>query len=239
MTSTSLQIVLPVYNEKDNILRTLKEIETKVRTPHQILIVYDFKGDNTLPVVREFIEKQGIGNITMIQNRYGNGVLNAIRTGFDSAGDDDVVLVTMADLSDDLAIVDTMYEQIRQGFDIVCGSRYVKGGHHIGGPRLKRFLSWLAGLSLHLITRIPTHDISNSFKMYRMKTLQSINIESRGGFEVSMEIVVKAFNKGYKITEIPVTWRDRIAGESRFKLTKWLPQYLRWYVHAIKDHIKR
>ncbi|MFC1972533.1 glycosyltransferase [Chloroflexota bacterium] len=239
MKSGSLQIVLPVYNEKDNIFGTLKEIETKVKTPHQILIVYDFDKDNTLPAVREFIDKQGTGNVALIKNRYGDGVLNAIRTGFDSARDEDVVLVTMADLSDDLSVVDAMFEQIGQGIDIVCGSRYIKGGHHIGGPRLKKFLSWLAGLSLHLITRIPTHDISNSFKMYRMKVLKDIELESRGGFEVGMEIVVKAFSKGYKITEVPVTWRDRIAGESRFQLAKWLPGYLRWYVLAIKGCLRK
>jgi glycosyltransferase involved in cell wall biosynthesis len=239
MTSDSIQIVLPIYNEKDNILRTIEEIEAKIRTPHRVLIIYDFDEDNTLPVVKEFIEDQRVNNITLVKNRYGDGVLNAIKTGFDSTEDDDVVLVMMADLSDDLSAVDVMFTKIGEGFDIVCGSRYIEGGSQVGGPRLKKFLSWLAGQSLHLVTRIPTHDISNSFKMYRKKILQDIDLESRGGFEIGMEIVVKAFGKGYRITEVPTTWQDRTAGESRFQLAKWLPEYLRWYLYAIKEQFKK
>jgi glycosyltransferase involved in cell wall biosynthesis len=237
MMAGSLQIIVPVYNEAENILRTLEEIEAKISTPHRVLISYDFDEDNTL-VVKEFIKERGANNICLVKNQYGTGVLNAIKTGFDSTEDDDVVLVTMADLSDDLSIVDTMFEQIKQGYDIVCGSRYMKGGRQIGGPRPKKFLSRMAGLSLRLIARIPTHDISNSFKMYRKSVLNNIEIESRGGFEVGMEIVVKAFLKDYKITEVPSTWQARIAGQSRFKLIKWLPEYLRWYLYAIKERLK-
>ena len=59
-------------------------------------------------------------------------------------------------------------------------------------------------------------------------------IESKGGFDVAMEITVKAFKKGYPICEVPVTWKDRTAGKSKFKLWRWLPYYLKWYLYAIK-----
>jgi len=237
MIFDSLQIVIPVYNEGENIAETLADIESKVTTPHSILLVYDFDEDSTIPVVNEIIREQNATNIFLIRNRNGKGVLNAIKTGFDSAKDG-VVLLVMADLSDDLSIVDSMFEEINQGYDIVCGSRYMKGGKQVGGPRVKKLLTRTAGISLHLITRIPTHDITNSFKMYRKGVLNSIEIESSGGFEIGMEIVIKAFFKGYKITEVPSTWRDRTAGKSRFKLLKWLPAYIRWYLHAIREHFK-
>jgi len=238
MTFDSLQIIVPIYNEGENILRTLEQIEVKINTPHYILFIYDFDEDNTLPVVKQYVTERKANNILLVKNRYGRGALNAIKTGFDATEDDEVVLVVMADLSDDLSIVDTMFEQISQGYDIVCGSRYMKGGHQLGGPKLKKFLSRMAGLSLHLITRISTHDISNSFKMYRKSALKDIKIESRGGFEVGMEIVVKAFLEGYRITEVPSTWRDRVAGKSRFSLAKWLPEYLRWYIYALRGRLK-
>jgi len=73
--------------------------------------------------------------------------------------------------------------------------------------------------------------------MYRKCVLAEIGIESRGEFEIGMEIVVKAFLKGYKITEVPSTWQDRTAGKSRFKLLKWLPRYIRWYLYALKKRL--
>ena len=70
-------------------------------------------------------------------------------------------------------------------------------------------MSRIADLTLHFFTRIPTHDATNNFKMYRSSVLKDIKIESTGGFEIAMEITVKAFKKGYKITEIPTTWNER------------------------------
>ena len=237
MTFDSLQIAIPVYNEAGNIAHTLEQLEAMVTVPHRILIVYDFDEDDTIPVVKEFIREQKAENIFLVKNNYGRGVLNAIRTGFDSIKDG-VILVVMADSSDDMSIVDAMFEKINQGYDIVCGSRYMRGGNQIGGPKFKKFLSRTAGISLHLITGIPTRDATNSFKMYRKSILDTIKIESHGGFEIGMEIAIKAFLKGYKIAEIASIWRDRAAGKSRFKFRKWLPGYIRWYSYAITGRFK-
>jgi len=237
MTFDSLQIIIPVYNEGENIAKTLGEIEDKIATPHAILIVYDFDEDNTIPVVQDMARQRPAMKVSLVKNRYGRGVLNAIRTGFDSVADG-VVLVVMADSSDDLPVVDRMLEKINQGYDIVCGSRYMKGGKQIGGPVIKGLLSKVAGRSLHIMAGIPTHDISNSFKMYRKSVLTDVRIESRAGFVIGMEIVVKAFFKGYRITEVPSTWLDRTAGKSRFKLMKWLPGYMRWYLYALTKRLK-
>jgi dolichol-phosphate mannosyltransferase len=237
MTFDSLQIAIPVYNEAGNIAHTLEQLEAMVTVPHRIFIIYDFDEDDTLPVVTEFIREQKVEDVFLVKNKYGRGVLDAIRTGFDSIKDG-AILVVMADSSDDMSIVDAMFEKINQGYDIVCGSRYMKGGRQIGGPRFKKFLSRTADISLHLITGIPTHDATNSFKMYRKSLLDTIEIESRGGFEIGMEITIKAFLKGYRIAEVPSIWRDRATGESRFKFRKWLPRYIWWYLYAIAGRFK-
>ena len=227
-----LNIVIPVYNEGGNINETLQQIKSKVQTLHKIFIVFDFEEDNTIPVVKRYMKENR--NIHLIKNKYGKGVLNAIKTGFEAI-DDGVILVVMADLSDDLGMVDEMFNKINDGFDIVCGSRYMKGGRQSGGPGFKKLLSRTAGVSLHYLTGIPVHDITNSFKMYTKKVLNNISIESDGGFELGMEIVVKAFIKNYKITEIPSLWYERTVGKSRFRLWKWLPKYMRWYWLALKS----
>ena len=222
-----LSLVIPVYNEGENIAAALSEIKQKVKTPHETLVVYDFDEDNTLPVVKKHSE------IKLVKNKYGAGVLNAIKTGFESVPEG-VVLVVMADLADDLGAVDLMFEKIKAGADIVCGSRYMKDGQQIGGPLLKRTMSRLAGVSLYYLAGIPTHDVTNSFKMYTKKLLNQIKIESNGGFELGMEIVVKAFAQGFRIEEVPSIWHDRTSGTSRFKLWQWLPKYLHWYFYALR-----
>lgn len=231
MSNNSLSIIIPVSNEGENIRHTLSEMENKIRTPYNVFVVYDSPEDDTIPVLKEIMRSRT--NITLIKNKYGGGVLNAIKTGFEAI-ETDVLLVVMADLSDDLTKVDEMFGKIDEGYDIVCGSRYSKGGLHIGGPRLKKLLSRAAGISLHYLIGIPTRDVTNSFKMYKQKVMNHLSIESNGGFEVGMEIVIKAFFEGYKIAEVPSIWRDRVAGESKFRLSKWLPKYLYWYQFALK-----
>jgi len=226
-----VNIVIPVYNEGENIRNILNEIESEVETPHNIFMIYDFDEDNTVPVARVLMRKHK--NIYLLKNEYGEGALNAILTGFERI-EEGVILIVMADLSDDIGKVDEMFKKINEGFDIVCGSRYMKGGKQIGGPKIKKILSKLAGVSLHYLIGIPTHDATNSFKMYTKRILDNIRIESNGGFELGMEIVIKAFFKGCKIAEIPSIWKERSAGASRFKLWKWLPKYMKWYLLAIK-----
>jgi dolichol-phosphate mannosyltransferase len=140
----------------------------------------------------------------------------------------------MADLSDDLAKVSRMLELYRNGYQIVVGSRYMKGGRIVNGPVLKQGLSRVAGVSLHWLRGIPTHDATNAFKIYDSQMLRQFQLESQRGFELNLEITVKAFLAGYRIAEIPSTWRDRTQGQSKFKLFAWLPHYLRWYFYAFR-----
>lgn len=230
-----LGIIIPVYNEAENIGNTIESIEEKVNTPHKIYVVYDFDEDNTLPVAKNFLEK-GL-DLEFVKNP-GRGVVNAIKTGLRKAGED-YLLVTMADLSDDYAVVDDMCNLMKEGYDVVCGSRYMKGGRQIGGPLLKKTISRIAGISLRYIAGLPTHDASNSFKLYRKSMLDSINIESNGGFEIGMEVMIKAHFSGFKVTEIPCVWMDRQKGKSRFKILKWAPKYLRWYSYALKKRFNQ
>jgi hypothetical protein len=164
--------------------------------------------------------------------------VGALKTGFKAVAEP-AALLTMGDLSDDLSDVDKMYDMLsHKGYDLVCGSRYIKGGKQIGGPPLKGFFSRMIGLTLPLLIGIPSHDLSNSFKLYRKSLLDAIKLESDGGFEIGMEITVKAYLMGHKIGEIPTIWRDRAQGRSNFKLWQWAPKYIRWYLAAIFGKIK-
>lgn len=231
-----LHIVTPVYNEGENFPALYDEIKKKIKTSHKIVVVYDFDQDSTVPVVKKYQKKDK--TLVLHKNNRGKGALNAILSGFDYV-QSGPLLVTMADLSDELGIVDNMYQAYLEGADVIVGSRYMKGGRQIGGPLMKRTLSRIAGVSLYWVRRVPTHDVTNNFKLYKKEFLDSITIESKGGFEIGMEITVKAFRNQNKIVEIPSTWRDREAGKSNFKLLKWLPSYLNWYFYALKPRTSR
>ena len=228
----SVTIVVPVYNEGDNIKTTLAELDAKTSVDAETWLVYDSDEDSTLAPARELDGKTRIP-FRLVKNKYGRGALNAIKTGLEDASGEFVV-VTMADLCDPPEVINDMVAAAeRENADIVCASRYMKGGKQIGGPKFKGFLSHTAGLLLHWFARVPTHDPTNSFKLYRKSYLNDVKIESTGGFELGIELVVKAYVMGRRIVEVPTTWRDRVAGKSNFKLWKWLPSYLRWFFYPI------
>jgi dolichol-phosphate mannosyltransferase len=235
--AADVDFIMPVYNEGENIGRALAELYEHVSLPKRVLVVYDFAEDNTVPVVRELVA--GYPGVELVKNDVGRGVLNAVRAGI-LATTAEVVIITMADLSDDLRVVPRMVELIRdEGYDVVCASRYMRGGRQVGGPRLKGLMSRFAGISLYWLAGLPTHDATNAFRAYRRTILTSTPIESRGGFEYSLEITAKAYARGCRITEVPSTWRDRSAGQSRFQLRQWLPHYLRWYFYVLSHRPAR
>lgn len=227
MKKAQISIILPVYHEEKNILQVLQIIKKTVKTPHEIIIVYDSKTDPTYALLAKNLKDYPV---RLLQNATGEkkGVLQAIKTGFFHAKAD-VIVVVMADCSDDVSQIDAMYQKMQTGYDIVCASRYMKNGKKIGGEILKSLLSRLGSLSLFYLFHIPTHDATNAFKMYRKSIFNKIKIESKEGFAYSLEIIIKAHKMGYKITEIPTTWKDREKGTSHFKLFRWLPSYLKIY----------
>ena len=222
---------MPVYNEGENVVPTLRGVVERTQTrPLEVLVVYDFDEDTTVPVVKRL--QAEIPELRLHHNTIGRGVLNAIKSGF-AAARAPYVLVTMGDGSDDARDIDPMYELARGGADVVAGSRYMRGGRQLGGPLLKRTLSRGAGLSLHWLAGIPVHDATSNFRLYSKRLLDQVTIESDGGFELGIELTVKAYLLGMRVAEVPTTWRDRTAGQSRFQLWEWLPRYLRWYGKGI------
>jgi dolichol-phosphate mannosyltransferase len=231
-----LTIVVPVYNEPDNIGPALRRLAAAVHVPAETLVVYDFDADTTVPVVQAM--QAELPDVRLLRNDEGRGVLNAMKAGI-AAARGEYVLITMADGSDEVELVDAMVGLARGGADVVAASRYMKGGRQEGGPLLKRTLSRLAGLSLHWVGRLPIHDATNNFKLYRRAFLNAVTIESKGGFELAIELSVKADLAGRRLAELPTTWRDRTHGQSRFKLRAWLPLYLRWYMHLFRGRLRR
>jgi len=233
---TELAIVLPVYNEGEAVEPVLRALSRAVATPHELVVVYDFDEDSTVPVVARLATE--LPGLRGLRNDLGRGVLNAMKAGI-AGTHAPYVLISMADGSDEPHVVDPMVALARGGADVVAASRYMRGGSQFGGPLLKRLMSRTAGLTLHWFAGVPTHDPTNNFKLYRRDFLDAVTIESRAGFELALELTVKATLLRRRVAEVPTTWRDRTAGRSNFKLRKWLPHYLHWYRVAFMGRLRR
>ena len=137
-----------------------------------------------------------------LRNDLGRGVLNAMKAGI-AAAQGPYVLVSMADGSDEPRGRRRMVALARRGADVVSASRYMAGGHQVGGPPLKRLMSRTAGLTLHWFAGVRTHDPTNNFKLYSRRFLDTVTIESTAGFELALELTVKATIARRRVAEVP------------------------------------
>src|SRR6516165_6159180 len=197
-----LDIVIPVYNEGRNIVAVLAALKRAVATPARVLICYDHAEDDTLPAIRANPQAYAGLPVEFVRNHTGRGVHGAVTTGF-AASTAPFVLMFPAD-------------------------------DHVNAPMLDRMVALVrsANFTLRHVARLPTTDASNGFRMFSRRAIDRIEVESQVGFCYSIELLVKAHRLGWRIAEVPVTWIERESGESRFRVLKWLPAYLRWYGYA-------
>jgi dolichol-phosphate mannosyltransferase len=106
------------------------------------------------------------------------------------------------------------------------------GGTMEGCPWLKAVLVRSAAFTLHHLARLPTHDATSGFRLFSRRVVDRIAVESEEGFCYSIELLVKAHRLGWRIGEVPALWFERKKGQSRFRVLKWLPAYLRWFFYA-------
>jgi dolichol-phosphate mannosyltransferase len=227
--SPRITVVIPVRNEGAAVLPSLERILDAVTSPCEVLVVYDMPEDSTVPYIEKLAGSDP--RVRGVLNAYGPGPANAIRCGFDQARSA-VTVVTMADGSDDPRQIDDLARLVERGVAVAAASRYMPGGQQVGGPPLKRRLSRWAGRSLRTFARVGTRDATNSFKAYSTEFVRQVGIDSRAGFEIGLELTVKAARLGLPVAEIPTIWLDRSLGDSRFELVRWLPGYLHWYRFA-------
>lgn len=229
MNSFRASIVVPALNEGKQIGNFLDRLEESVELPVEVLVVVDTVDDTTLVGLKNYQARKHL--IRGIVSEFPKGPANAIRYGV-SQSISEVVVITMADGSDDPRVIDDLIRLVERGCAVAAASRYMAGGQQIGGPRFKKFLSKNASRALWFVLGVGTHDSTNSFKAYSKKFVDEVGIESDKGFELGLELVAKAHRSGRMIAEVPTIWIDRMIGQSNFQLRRWLPQYLRWFFYA-------
>lgn len=225
-----LDIVIPVYNEGGNILNTLRALRRGVQTPFRVLICYDRPDDDTLTAIRGRPDETTGLTVAFVLNQ-GRGAHGAVLTGF-AASRAPWVVMYPADDDYNAGVLDAMVAKGRSGCDVVCASRFMRGGSMKGCPWLKAGLVRAGNFTLRHLARLPTHDASNGFRLFSRRALDTVAIESDQGFCYSIELLVKCHRLGWRVGEVPAQWHERQLGQSRFRVLKWLPAYLRWYRYA-------
>jgi dolichol-phosphate mannosyltransferase len=229
MTAPALTVVVPVYNERENFGAWWELARPHLPDGCRVRVVHDHDDDDTLPVVAALAAAGA--PVEALRNR-GRGVFAAILAGLRSV-DRGPVLVSMADLCDDLALVPRMMDEYARGATVVVASRYMPGGRQLGGPWLKGQLARWGSRSLHHLAGFPVHDASNSFRLYDAGFVRGLDLGGGRGFEIGMQITLHAWMAGRSVVEVPCTWRDRTRGESRFRLGRWLPLYGRLWARGM------
>jgi len=229
-----ISVVVPVYNEGEEIVPFLDRLFEWVTVPCEVFAVYDTPEDTTVPHLVEYAAREV--RLKPTHNTYGPGPARALRYGLEHATAE-IIVVIMADGSDDPQQIDDLAHLVERGVVVAAASRYVQGGQQVGGPFLKSLMSRLAGLSLFYIARVGTRDASNSFKAYDRSFVEKVGIESDAGFEMGLEMVAKARRHRLPVAELPTIWLDRQTGQSNFKVRAWIPRYLRWYRYAFGSRL--
>lgn len=233
----ALSILLPVRNEGINLRIMVKLLKAVVEVPHELLIVYDFPEDDSIPVVRAM--QNDYANLRLVHNQGGRGVVNAIRAGVDAAVGE-YVLIFAADEVGPLLAIEDMLALMQEGCDLVSCSRYAHGGRRLGGSVIGGALSRIANRLFHRIAGCVLSDATTGIKLFRRSKFSALNLEARPvGWAVTFEIAMKAQFAGWKLGEVPVISIDRLyGGASTFRLGPWTGEYLRWFFWGFK-HLRR
>lgn len=228
-----LDIIIPVFREEGNILKTLEEISKNLKINFRILVIYDFEDDPTLQVIKKNFEKN---EIICIKNKYF-GFNGAIKTGFENTISNAAILYP-ADDHQNFNLIFKMFNKFNEGYDIVCASRFTKGGSYEGAPLLKKLIVKFVSFTLSNFTSLPTKDATNGFRLFSKNVIKKFPIKSKYGFTFSIELLAKAHRSKLRITELPEKWPVRTSGVSKFKYYT-IPFYFKWYLYILFSNFIR
>jgi len=227
---TKLSIIIPVRNEGKNISNMIIALNT-LKISKQILIIYDFSNDDTLPVVNK-LSKQ-YDNLILVQNKLGKGVANAIRSGINKSESDYILILAADDMGPIKSIKDMVY-LMDQGCDFVSCTRYCYGGKRDNDSFLQKVFSRTGNKLFNLLSGSVFTDLTTGFKMFRSSIFDKLKIESDSlSWSIVFEMAIKAQSAGMKLGEVPVRSSDRKHGKSTFRLGPWFKEYVKWFFWGI------
>jgi dolichol-phosphate mannosyltransferase len=211
-TNPVLSVVVPTYNERENIVRLATDIlEAVADTPVEVIVVDDNSPDGTAAAVAELAATDA--RVRIISRDRKQGLSGAVFEGV--AGSSGAYICVMdADFSHDPEEIPQMLAKAQAGYDVVVGSRYAKGAAFVGQPLTRRVISYALNLGARLLLQIGTHDVLTGYALVRRDVLAITPTRfSASGFKWLVEVL--ATQRGLRVCEWPILFRDREAGASK------------------------
>ena len=228
-------VLIPTYNEKENISNLISQIFNLKIKNLEIVVADDSSPDGTWKIVQDISKRNK--NVHLLLRKKDKGRGAAGRDGFLYClkNKADIVIEMDADMSHDPKYIPLLIKELKNA-DLVIGSRRVKGGKELGRSWFRRFVTWGANIYINIMLGIKIKDCNSGFRCFKREVLEKINaekLESRGP-AIVQEVLFKAHLKGFKIKEIPITFKDRTKGYSKLGI----PQLAAGYFMVLKLKIQ-
>ncbi len=222
-----LSLIIPAHNEEKNIGKCLDELRHVLdevhAIDHEIIVVNDCSHDGTEAVVRAQMEHDS--NLRHISRKAPNGFGRAIRSGLEAVTGD-IVVIYMADLSDNPEDVIAYYRKIEEGYDCVFGSRFTRDSSVKKYPIVKRIVNRIVNRCVQVMFWTRCNDLTNAFKAYRTNVIRDCGPYVASHFNITLEMSLSALTRKYNIIQIPISWHGRSWGMSNLKIREMGRRYL-------------
>lgn len=211
-----LSVVIPTYNEAENIGPLILEIERVFQAygiNGEIIVVDDNSPDGTADVAKKYSER--FDNIRVLVREAKSGLGYAYKEGF-KAVSGRVVMEMDADFSHDPSDIPRIFQKCENGFDVVIGSRYVGGGRIIGWDFARRMVSFVANMLVNIFFRLDVKDNTSGFRAYKREVIEKILPRVKcNSYDFQVEMLLRAKEQGFTLKEIPIIFRERAHGKSK------------------------
>lgn len=211
-------VIIPTYNEKENAAAIIDAV-LALPQPFDVLIVDDNSPDGTAAIVKGKIAECP-GRVHILERQGKQGLGTAYIAGFKWALEHgyDYIFEMDADFSHNPADLLRLYKAVKEeGSDVAVGSRYCKGVNVVNWPMGRVLMSYYASKYVRLVTGLPVHDTTAGFVCYRADVLRSMNLDKIRfkGYAFQIEMKYTAYKKGFKVTEVPIVFVNRVLGTSK------------------------
>lgn len=235
-------IIIPTYNESENIKEMLKTVY-EVKEDIHILIVDDNSPDKTYEIVEDLMNIRYKGKLFLIKRAGKLGLGSAYIEGFKWAlkRGYDYIFEMDADFSHNPKYIPNFLEELKK-YDLVLGSRYVKGGGVKNWGMLRKIISRGGSLYSRIILSLPINDLTGGYKAFRKEVLAGIDLDQvkSNGYSFQIELTYRAYLKGFSIKEIPIVFEDRTLGKSKMSgKIFWEAVLMVWWLRFHKKELKR
>ena len=237
MTINSLNIIVPLKNEEksvDNLIQNLVPILQKIEKKIIISLIDDHSTDKTLNILKKYEQKFDF--VKIYKNEKNTGVGNAIKYGIEK-NESDAIVIFMGDCSDDPNDIVEYVKYLDQGYDCVFGSRFIKGSKLYDYPLIKLILNRLANNFIRLLFLIKYNDVTNAFKAYKTRVLDTCHPIISRHFNINSELSLKAINRKFKYKVIPISWTNRKKGISKFYIKEMRNRYFFTILYVFLEKI--